>query len=134
MVKWWELEDREPIINIPPFLSCHPKRICDTDRFLFQECWKRVRGCYATWQSGCTQIAWIYENLSGNQELGNKDCVFSLYDKMSSICPGVCQIYTPNSPVQIRYPCISVCISVAQSVSLIPVSAYPTLPASPCQR
>jgi len=50
VVKWQELEGREPIINTPPLLSRHPKRIGEKERFWLKERRKRVRGCDATRQ------------------------------------------------------------------------------------
>jgi len=45
---------------------------------------------------------------------------------MMSIYPGVSQLYTPRHSVRLRYPCISIRPSppIAQSISVIPVSAY----------
>ena len=43
MVKWWELEGREPIINTPPLLLQHPKGIREKERFWLEERRKRVR-------------------------------------------------------------------------------------------
>jgi hypothetical protein len=37
VVKWRELEGREPIINTPPLLSRHPKRIREKERFWLVE-------------------------------------------------------------------------------------------------
>jgi len=96
-------------------------------------CWKWVGQGDATHLCESTPLEHIYENWCGNQEWWMIECVFSLNDKMSSICPGVSQIYTPHSPDHHTYPLISVHHSVTQSVSNFPVSPYRPMPGSPCQ-
>ena len=57
------------------------------------------RNCVSPWSLGKSQ--W-------EQQLGKQECVFSLHNKMMSICPGVSQIYTDRRPVHLHYCSISV--------------------------
>jgi len=95
-----ELKGREPIINTPPHLSRHPKRIHEKERFWLEERWERVRGCDRL--PGREEPHKLRGSMKARQECveprAGKDRVcISLYDdEIVSIYPGAFQIYTPS--------------------------------------
>jgi len=99
-----ELEGREPIINTPPHLPRHPKRIREKEQLWLQERRKRVRRYDTTWPWGSKQLPGSTESQTEQlraKARSNRVCN-SMYDKMMgdeipSIYPGVSRIYTPPS-------------------------------------
>ena len=107
MVKWRELEGREPIINTPPLLSRHPKRIREKERFWLEERRKRVRRCDTTRPCGSTKS----RKERVRSKVGKDRLCISLYDNKMR--------WRLSTPGSLKY-----ILPVAQSTSVIPVSPY----------
>jgi len=107
-----EVEGRQPIIDSPPHLACHPKGIREKKQSWLKECRKRVSGYNGI--PGHDELHKLHGSPNARQEYmrrrAGKDGVCISYHEMMSIHPRIFEIYTSCCWVHFCSLCISVCI------------------------